>query len=416
MGQMVKFGRTLSQIGVSRVDAKEGWQQKLNEQRNLELYSKIPKHSEYFEPEETENHIQVAKLHSRSQSLSSAEIFYLLSVNSISALSGNGTLDKCKDDNGDNTVNLNEEIKQRVDEIRALLSSGNVHRTKFQKYKTRHTNCMMVGPVAEWLKAKLMNIMQRQYGRNREDKRLQTAQMHAALSLARLSTVVAGTIGNCSFGSNNLSGSAMTDRREDTNTKMHAAIASAAALVAASCAEAAKSAGASREQVSSVINMGLETRALGDLLTLTTSAAACIRGVDGLKMRTISNCPLESQIKSQKDAILLVRTPRGRFHTRMVSVHCKYDNIILTLGRKSCFTTSKKYVIFHQQGEGEEFSYPRDAHNYRAMNLSTSGGTIQLLFEEHEQYRSWRAFISCLMNNKGRNGNQITESSLASTS
>jgi hypothetical protein len=132
-----------------------------------------------------------------------------------------------------------------------------------------------MGPVAEWLKAKLTNIMQRGYGRNREDKRLQTAQMHAALSVARLSTVVAGTIGNCSFESNNLSGIAMTDRREDTDMRMHAAIASAAALVAASCAEAAKSAGASKEQVSSVINMGLETRALGDLLTLTTSAAAC---------------------------------------------------------------------------------------------------------------------------------------------
>ncbi|KAG2653133.1 hypothetical protein PVAP13_1NG432700 [Panicum virgatum] len=350
MGQMAKFGRTLSQIG-------EGWQQKLNEQRGLELYRKIPKDSEYSEPEETENHLQTAKLHSRSQSLSSADIFYLLSVN-------------------------------------ALLSSGNVHHTKFQKYKTRQTNCMIVGPVAEWLKSKLMNMMQKGYGRNREDKRLRTAQMHAALSVARLSAVVAGTIGNCSFGSNNLSGIAMTERREDTDMKMRAAITSAAALVAASCSEAAKSAGASREQVSSVIDMGLETRALGDLLTLTTSAAAW---VDGLKMRTISNCSLEADMNSQKRAVLLVRTPKGRFHTRMVSVQCKHDNIILTLGKKHRFTTSEKC-------EGEEFSYTTGEHNYRAMNLSTSGGTIQLLFEEHEQYSSWRTFISYLMNNKGVKG------------
>lgn len=119
-----------------------------------------------------------------------------------------------------------------------------------------------------------MNIVQKGYVK-REDKRLQTAQINAALSVARLSTVVAGTIGNCTFGSNNLSGIAMTDRREDTDMKMHAAITSAAALVAASCAEVAKSAGATGEQVSSIISMGLETRALGDLLTLTTSAAAC---------------------------------------------------------------------------------------------------------------------------------------------
>ncbi|CAL5018937.1 unnamed protein product [Urochloa decumbens] len=354
MGQMVKFGRTLSQIGISRVDPKEGWQQKLNEQRGLELYSKIPKNSEYSEPEETENSLQTAKLHSRSQSLSSAEIFYLLSVNSIGAFSGNDTLDTSKDDSRNNMLDLNEEIKQRVDEIRALLSSGNVHRTRFQKYKTKQTNCMIMGPVAEWLKAKLLNLMQKGYGKDREDKRLQTAQMHAALSVARLSTVVAGTIGNCSFGSNNLSGIAMTDRREDTDKKMRAAITSAAALVAASCAEAAKSAGASREQVSSVINMGLETKALGDLLTLTTSAAAC-------------------KIKNQ-------------------------------------ISSFSPDVIFHEQGEGEEFSYPTGEHNYRAMNLSTSGGTIQLLFEEHEQYSSWRTFISYLMNKKGWNGNHITES------
>ncbi|CAD6242914.1 unnamed protein product [Miscanthus lutarioriparius] len=198
-----------------------------------------------------------------------------MAVRSIGAFSGNGTLDMCKDDNGNNMLNLNEEIKKKVEDIRALLSSGNVQRTRCQKYKTSHANRMIMGPVAEWLKGKLMNIVQKGYVKKREDKRLQTAQINAALSVARLSTVVAGTIGNCSFGSNNLSG-----------MKMHAAITSAAALVAASCAEVAKSAGATREQVSSVINMGLETRALGDLLTLTTSAAACLRGVEGLKMRT----------------------------------------------------------------------------------------------------------------------------------
>jgi hypothetical protein len=62
-----------------------------------------------------------------------------------------------------------------------------------------------------------------------------------------------------------------------------------------------------------------------------------------------------------------------------------------------------------KQGDGEEFSYPMNEHKYCAMNLSTSGGTIQLLFKEHEQYSSWRTFISYQMN-KGRIGNHITES------
>ncbi|AQK73647.1 hypothetical protein ZEAMMB73_Zm00001d017658 [Zea mays] len=341
MGQIVKFGRTLSQIGVSRFDPK-----------------------------------------------------------SIDALAGNGTLDMCKDDNGNNMLNLNEEIKKRVEEIRVKTKINK----KLPKAKavflfyidTCNALQMIVSPVAEWLKGKLMNIMQKGYVK-REDKRLQTAQINAALSVAKLSTVVAGTIGNFTFGSNNLSGIAMTERREDTDMKMHAAIMSAAALVAASCAEVAKSAGATREQVSSVINMGMETRALGDLLTLTTSAAACLRGVEGLKMR-ISNCSLEGRMNNQKDATLFVRTPKGRFHKRIVSVHCKYDNIILTLGKKGHFKSSEKYVIFHEQGEGEEFRYPTDKQSYCAMNLSTSGGTIQLLFEDNEQYNSWRAFISYHMN------------------
>jgi len=161
---------------------------------------------------------------------------------------------------------------------------------------------MIMGPVAEWLKSKLMNMMQKGYGRNREDKRLRTAQMYAALSVARLSTVVAGTIGNCSFGSNNLNGIAMTDRREDTDMNMRAAIMSAAALVAASCAEAAKSAGASREQVSSVIDMGLETRALGDLLTMTTSAAAC-----KIKNQINSFSPVKTSYNSIKKWFLLLQ-------------------------------------------------------------------------------------------------------------
>ncbi|XP_062222381.1 uncharacterized protein LOC133921502 isoform X2 [Phragmites australis] len=400
MGQTVKFGRAPSQIGVSRARPKEAWQQKLNEQRNLQLYSEIQKISDCSEPEEPEDHQQAIQLLSRS--ICSSEIFHLLSANSVNACFGNGTLDKGKDGEGNNTLNLNAhgEIKQRVDEVTALLFSGNVHRTRHQKYKTRHTSSISLGAMAEWLKTKLVNIVQRGCGTKREDRRLQTVQMHAALSVARLATAVAGIIGNYPFESTHLSGIATTDTGKDADKKMHAAITSAASLVAASCAEAAKSAGATREQVSSVINMGLESRAMGDLLTLTTSAAACLRGVQGFKMRTISNYALEDHMNSQKGAILPVRTPEGRLHTRMVSVHCKHDNIILTLGKRRSFTTSEKYVIFDEQGERKDSSYSTDGHSNNTINLSTSGGTVQLLFEEHEQYSSWRSFINNLIMSK----------------
>ena len=93
-------------------------------------------------------------------------------------------------------------------------------------------------------------------------------------------------------------------------------------------------------------------------------------------------------------------------HCQLISTNCCYNLISLIVP----FNLFLPDVIFHEQGEGEEFSYTTGEHNYRAMNLSTSGGTIQLLFEEHEQYSSWRTFISYLMNNKGVKGKHIAES------
>jgi hypothetical protein len=76
---------------INHVSWQEGWQHKLNdlskkhklnEQRSLELFSETPEISEYCSaPEETEKSLQTTKLHSRSQSLSSSEIFQLLSLN-----------------------------------------------------------------------------------------------------------------------------------------------------------------------------------------------------------------------------------------------------------------------------------------------------------------------------------------------
>ncbi|GJM86479.1 hypothetical protein PR202_ga02343 [Eleusine coracana subsp. coracana] len=229
--------------------------------------------------------------------------------------------------------------------------------------------------------------------------------MHAALSAARLATAVVGIIRNCPFESTNMNDISVNDIRQISDKKMHTAITSAAALVVASCAEAAKSAGASREQVSSVINMGLDATEMGDLLTLTTSTAACLRGVECLKMRTIRNYGLQNHKNSQKGAILPVRTPEGRLHNRMVSVDCNYDddNVMLTLRKGHPLSTSKKYIIFCDQGEQKDLGYQSDEHGYQTINLSTSSGTIQLLFEEDGQYSSWKSFINYLILSKARN-------------
>jgi hypothetical protein len=196
----------------------------------------------------------------------------------------------------------------------ALLSSGDIHCTRYQKYNIKHPNYVRsksstfpklrqtsylsidtyhvsqisLGSAAKWLTEKLVNLVQRGYRTNKEVIRLQAAQKNAAVSAARLATAVAGIVGNCPFESTNMNGISMNDMGKHSSKKMHAAITSAAALVAASCAEAARTAGASREEVSSVISMGLETRAMGDLLTFTTSTAACKN-----KNRTSSFSPVD---------------------------------------------------------------------------------------------------------------------------
>ena len=52
-------------------------------------------------------------------------------------------------------------------------------------------------------------------------------------------------------------------------------VASAAALIATICAEAAESIGANRTHVASAVNSGLATQDPADMMTLTATAATC---------------------------------------------------------------------------------------------------------------------------------------------
>uniref|UniRef100_J3LFZ9 VAN3-binding protein-like auxin canalisation domain-containing protein n=1 Tax=Oryza brachyantha TaxID=4533 RepID=J3LFZ9_ORYBR len=365
MGQTVKFGRVPFKIGFSHSQSRP--KVKLLQIEYKDVTIKISGIKYCFDLVVWQMKREILKYkHTRNTSkfawngINLLDVMYSLHSircvmeelqKSTSACFGNGGFDQGKDDQGNhegnNTHNVNKEIKQTMDGIQ-----------------------MTVGGVVQFFKTKLANMVQRGCGRKREDIRLQTAQMHAALSVSRLATAVARMVGNCHSESTEANNTVMTGIGQDEHKKMHAAIASAAALVAASCAEAAKLTGASREQISSVIHMGMETRALGDLLMLTTSAATCLKGANALKTRnlTISNYALEDHMSHQKGVRLLIRTPDD--------------------------------IIFDEHGGTIDFSYPTDGHSYHAINLATSGGNIQLLFEEHEQYSTWKSFIRYLIISK----------------
>lgn len=103
--------------------------------------------------------------------------------------------------------------------------------------------------------------------RRRDELRLHSAQAHAAVSVAQLAAAVAGIVSASELRP--AASASAGDRRLGT------VLASAAALVATVCAEAAETAGANRGRVTSAVRTGLESRSSADLLTLTATAATC---------------------------------------------------------------------------------------------------------------------------------------------
>lgn len=117
-----------------------------------------------------------------------------------------------------------------------------------------------------WLKENsLTGLLRWRREKKKEEVRLLTAKIHAALSVAQLAAAIAG------FAATN----SMEKENNTTNeaVKMSNGVAYASALLASACAEAAESVGARRSHVASAVNSGLATQAPSDIITLTAAAA-----------------------------------------------------------------------------------------------------------------------------------------------
>ena len=93
----------------------------------------------------------------------------------------------------------------------------------------------------------------------KEKARADRAQAHAMVSVAQVSAAVAAVTAATS--------------RDNQDSKIAAAMASATKLLASHCAEAAQLAGAGHEQVSSAVRSAVGVAGPGDLMTLTAAAA-----------------------------------------------------------------------------------------------------------------------------------------------
>lgn len=152
-----------------------------------------------------------------------------------------------------------------MDQIWTVLSSGKLAPTSPQKHRIYRKWTWLGGEV-------FSSLLRGSKIKREEEQRLQVAQVHAALSVARLA---AGIVANCSFGPSNSKNSSMDSGGGERSKKMNTVVASAAALVKVVCAKAAESLGANRVHVESVISKGLATRTPADMLTLTATASTC---------------------------------------------------------------------------------------------------------------------------------------------
>ncbi|XP_051202367.2 VAN3-binding protein-like [Lolium perenne] len=236
----------------------------------------------------------------------------------------------------------------------------------------------------------------------RDDLRLHSAQAQAALSVAQLAAAIAGVV------------SAFEPRtRQGDNGKLGGELASAAALVATVCAEAAESAGAHRPRVTSAVNTGLESRSPAELLTLTAAAATCLRGAAALKLRAAvvrgigtaasghgNGSPMAASI--QKGTSLRVCLPCGRVRVRTVAVFPRRGSgggtVALRLGQKrlrGVFATYEDHEVVALSPGGEAVI---DGRRCFALALSTSAGTtVQLLLEDQTHCEVWKDVIQGML-------------------
>ncbi|KDP21805.1 hypothetical protein JCGZ_00592 [Jatropha curcas] len=231
--------------------------------------------------------------------------------------------------------------------------------------------------IKEWLREKsLTDILKRKERKKKEEVRLLTAKIRAALSVTQLAAAIAGY---------SATGCAEVSKVTSTNEemKMGNVVAYATALLASACAEAAESIGANKAHVSSAVNSGLATQSPADIITLTAAAATSLRGAETLNSRATTKEAVKLAAK------LSVITPSGHKVLRLVSIHLKHRQLMLSLEKKylGVLTTSKEYailqVIREQQGQG-----------HFLLGIKCSNGDVKLLFEDKEQSLLWKSIIS----------------------
>ncbi|CAA2965789.1 Hypothetical predicted protein [Olea europaea subsp. europaea] len=236
-----------------------------------------------------------------------------------------------------------------------------------------------------WLKGKsLKSFLRSRKEKKKEETRLRTSQLHAALSLTQLAVAIAEiSRGKQDFTQVDKGTSGANGRG------MGEVVASAAALVTTAFAEAAESLGAQKAQVQAAVNSGMAIQTPIDMIAATATAATCLRGAAILRSRTMSNSLASTQEMIRMDAQICIIMPSGRKECRRVNVYMKQKHLTVIFRKKyfrGALASSKEYKVFSilETGEHQEYSF---------LSLKTNNGVIKLLFEDKMQARIWMSTI-----------------------
>ncbi|KAL6906360.1 hypothetical protein ACP4OV_003961 [Aristida adscensionis] len=359
---------------------------------------------------------QAMEFLSRTWSPSSSDLFQILSPGSLGSSpeehepgEARRTGDEDEEKNID-TVRLDGGRSQLFNQTWRVLASGKPCSGQ-RRHKLAQPTWLNVGHMKAMLRGFLLDsvpVTGSRRRRRRDELRLHSAQAHAAVSVAQLAAAIAGVVSACELRP---AAAAAGDKRLGT------VLASAAALVATVCAEAAETAGANRGRVTSAVRTGLDSRSSGELLTLTATAATCLRGAAALKLRAAdlrgigggggdAMAAMSISAGIQKGTALRVLLPCGRVRVRTVAVFPRRGGAVaLRLGKKrlhGAFATYKDYeiVAVGDGGGGEAAVEGRPAAFAVALRTSERGATVQLLFEHQTHCKVWKAAIEGMLSDQ----------------
>ncbi|XP_009780678.1 VAN3-binding protein-like isoform X1 [Nicotiana tabacum] len=244
--------------------------------------------------------------------------------------------------------------------------------------------------------------------RRKEEKRLQKAEVHAAISVAGVAAALAAI-------------AAENMNRDESGGTKESAVASAAALVAAQCAKVAEAMGAKRDQLTGVIGSAMSGTNASDILTLTAAATTSLRGAETLKARAgfknIINgstpvLPIDSNDYNfnyekcisilSKGAELYIEKSDGRSKLRSVSIILNGEAKVILRTTKAtmlkAFSRQKESVVLDLHVELYKDSNGAETDSCYLIVLTTNRGIIKLdMMDDHQRYRMWSMAINQML-------------------